>query len=266
MAFRFVEESPLDIEEETQQPQRFRFVDEESPSTTQAKNKNPLAVPEVTSSQYKNMSPSEKIQYAKDLEKEQNYEHSKSFTKNLASGLSFGATENIESLRPEEGENPVSAFEGQLLGAALPIGLISKGVGLGLKGATAAVEQGPKILQYLNRFAHGFATGGIYESGKQGVNAASGKEINLSQIPVTAALFGAGETLIQAFGDVGKKFLQLSPKHQAQVLEEGIIPSDLPKSQYETAEQMLKLVQQKNKIDFLFFLQMNPLLLVLLLD
>lgn len=215
------------------------------------KSSNPFATPNITPEQYKNMSMTEKMEYAENLEKEQRYEHSKAFTKNLASGASFGATENIEALRPEEGEDPVASFEGQLMGSMLPIGMISKGVGLGLKGAHAAASQGPKILQYLTRFAQGFGTGALYESGKQGVNAASGKEVDVGQIPVTGALFGTGEALIQAFGDVGRKFLGLSPKAQAQILEEGIIPKDLPKSQYETAEEMLKLVNEKKKNNFI---------------
>lgn len=263
MAYRFIEEEPVGTEEQqqlqpqqvpqiqqSQQGQRFRFVEEESTPTPQKKSDNPFSTPEVTPEQYKNMSTWEKIQYAKDLEKEQRYEQSKSFSKNFASGLSFGATENIEALKPQEGEDPVAAFGGQLAGSSLPIGAIAKGVGWGLKGASLAASQGPKILQYLNRFAHGFGTGGLYESGKQAVNAASGKDVELSQIPVTATLFGTGEALIQAFGDAGRRFLKLSPKHQAQILEEGVIPKDLPKSQYETAEEMLRLVQQRKKNNF----------------
>lgn len=254
MAFRFVEEEPIQVEEKPeqqvqqpvlQQPQRFRFVEEEVAPTPQKKSNNPFEVPKVTSEQYKNMSIREKIQYAEDLEKEQKYEESKAFVKNLASGLTLGRTENIEALKPEEGENPVATFAGQALGAALPITGAGKIVGYGLKGASLAASQGPKILQYLTRFAHGFGTGGLYESGKQAVNASSGNEVDLYQIPITGTLFGAGETLIQAFGDVGSKFLKLSPKHQAQILENQIIPSDLPKSQFETAEQMLRLIKEK---------------------
>lgn len=253
MAFRFIEEEPEVVEKEKQQqfqPQRFRFVEDESSPPSQNQNINPFSTPEVSSEQYKNMSVSQKIQYAKDLEKEQEYERSKSFTKNLASGLTFGATENIETLKPKEGEDPVAAFAGQALGSALPIAGAGKLVGYGLKGASLAASQGPKVLQYLTRFAHGFGTGSLYESGKQAVNAASGKEVELSKIPTTGALFGAGETLIQAFGDVGSKFLKLSPKHQAEILEQQIIPKDLPKSQYETAEEMLKLIRERQKTNF----------------
>lgn len=262
MAYRFVDEEPVETElepqqsmqpqqmEQPQQGQRFRFVDEETPATPKKKSDNPFKVPDVTPEQYKNMSMWEKIQYAKDLEKEQRYEASKSFNKNLASGLTFGATENIEALKPEEGEDPAAAFAGQALGAALPITGAAKLVGYGLKGASIAASQGPKILQYLTRFAHGFGTGGLYESGKQAVNAASGKDVELSQIPMTGLLFGAGETLVQAFGDVGRQFLKLSPKHQAQILEQQIIPSDLPKSQYETAEEMIRLVKERQRTNF----------------
>lgn len=227
----------------------FQSLIKKSPEVpvSNKKSANPFAVPEVTPEQYKNMSMQEKIQYAKDIEKEQNYEQSKVLSKNILSGLTLGATENVEALKPQEGEDPVTGFLGQALGSTLPIAGAAKAVGYGLKGAYAAASQGPKILQYLSRFAHGFGTGGIYESGKQTVNAASGKEVELSQIPVTATLFGAGETLIQAFGDVGRQFLKLSPKHQAEILEKQIIPSDLPKSQYETAEDMIKLIEDKKR-------------------
>lgn len=249
MAFRFVEEESPEVEEQSQQePQRFRFVDEETP--VNEKKSNPFKTPEISPEQYKNMSITDKIQYSKDLEKEQRYEQSKSFSKNLASGLTLGATENIDALKPEEDEDPISAFAGQAYGAALPIAGAGKLIGLGLKGAKEAVQHGPKILQYLTQFAHGFGTGSLYESGKQGVNAAAGKEVELSQIPLTGALFGAGETLIQAFGDVGRKFMKLSPKHQAQILEEGIIPKDLSKSQYETAEEMLTLINERKRNNF----------------
>jgi hypothetical protein len=262
MAFRFVEEEeeeeeePAVIENETSQhprqpqPQRFRFVDEEINPSIEKKNENPFTIPAVTPEQYKNMSMREKIQYAENLEKEQRYERSKAFTKNFASELSFGATENVEALKPEEGEDPIAGFEGKALGAVLPIAGAAKLIGYGLKGASLAASKGPKALQYLSRFAHGFGTGGLYESGKQAVNAASGKEVELSQIPITGALFGAGETLIQAFGDVGRRFLQMSPKHQAEILEQQIIPKDLPKSQYETAEEMLKLIKERQRNNF----------------
>jgi hypothetical protein len=196
------------------------------------------------------MSMAEKIQYAKDLEKEQKYEFSKSFTKNLASGVSFGATERIDALKPEEGEDPIAGFAGQSVGASIPITGLGKVVGYGLKGAEKAVQHGPKILEYLTRFAHGFGTGGLYESGKQGVNALLGDDVDLGQIPKTATLFGAGETIIQAFGDAGRRLLKMSPKHQAEILEKNIIPSDLPKSQYETAEEILNLIRQRQQSNF----------------
>jgi hypothetical protein len=237
MAFRFVDEEEEDGAQE--QSPNFQFVDEEQP-----KKLKRFETPQISPEQYKNMSLSEQIQYANALEREQRYERSKPLGKGIASGLTFGATENIEALKPQEGEDPLAAGFGEALGASLPIGLISKGVGLGLKGAQQAVQNGPKILQYLNRFAHGFGTGAIYESGKQGVNAAAGNEVNLSHIPVTGALFGTGEVALQGLGDLWGKFGKLSPKHQAQILEEGIIPSDLPKSQYETAEKMLEEIRR----------------------
>jgi hypothetical protein len=231
-----------------QKPQgnKFRFVEEEAP-TTKKISSNPFAVPEVSAEEYKNMSLQERIAYSKALEREQQYERSKSFTKNLASGLTLGATENIEALRPEEGEEPISGFAGQATGSLLPIGLAAKAVGAGIKGAGLVYQHGPKILQYLSKIVHGFGTGGLYETGKQVVNVASGKEFEPAEIAKTGVLFGTGEAIIKAFGDVGRKFLKFSPQHQAQILEKGIIPEDLPKSQYETAEQMLDLIKGRSR-------------------
>ena len=267
MPYRFVDEERVQTAETSQpesnfrtetqppgQPQqsnRFRFVEEkEAPKKPTSKSSNPFKTPDITPEEYKNMSLWEKIEYSKALDKELRYESSKSFSKNFASGLTFGATENIDALKPEEGEDPAAAFAGNALGTLLPIGAAGKVVGLGLKGAGAAVQHGPKILQYLYRFAHGFGTGALYETGKQGVNAASGKEFDTREIAKTGTLFGTGEAIIKAFGDAGRRFLKFSPKHQAEILEKGIIPEDLPKSQYETAEEMLGLIKERTGRNF----------------
>ena len=256
MAYRFVDEAPNETKQEqkpqpTQEGQRYRFVDEESPRTVNKKKEDPFSISEVTPEEYEKMSLLEKQYYSQDLANKLRIKSSKPYAKNLISGLTLGASENIEALRPEEGEDAAAGGFGKVVGELAPITGISKLVGHGLKAATKAIEHGPKILQYLNRFAHGFATGGLYESGKQGVKAASGEETDLSQIPLTASLFGAGESLIQAFGDVGRKFMQMSPKHQAQILEQRIIPSDLPKSQYETAEEMINLIKERQNNNFI---------------
>lgn len=212
--------------------------------TAKPKSKNPFETKPFSKEDYAKMSISEKIQYAKDLEKEQRYESSKAFTKNAASSLSFGFSEDIPGFKPEEGEDPVAGWAGTVAGHALPIAGSAKLVGAGLNAAT---KLAPKVLQPLYRFLHAFGTGATVESGKQGANAIRGEEVNLSQIPKTGAEFLAVDSFIRGLGALGKKFLQISPAHQAQILEEGVIPKDLPKSQFETAEQVLNQLRQQNQ-------------------
>lgn len=218
--------------------------DEPSPKkeTTNKKSKNPLETKPVSKEDYAKMSMSEKIQYAKDLEKEQRYEFSKGFTKNVASGATFGASENIPGFQLEEDDDKVASGFGQVVGSVIPIGGSAKVVSIPVK---AAFKHAPKILQPLRHLMQAFGTGATYESGKQGVNAASGKEVDFSQIPKTGAEFATVDAVLRGGGALAKKFLKLSPVHQAQILEQQIIPSDLPKSQYETAAEMLELVKKQ---------------------
>lgn len=214
------------------------------PEPSKSKGKNPFETKPFSKEDYAKMSISEKIQYAKDLEKEQRYESSKAFTKNAASALSFGFSEDIPGFKPEEGEDPVAGWAGTVVGHAAPILGAGKLVGAGLNAATKVA---PKVLQPLYRFLHAFGTGATVESGKQGANAIRGEEVDLSQIPKTGAEFLAVDSFIRGLGALGKKFLQISPAHQAQILEEGVIPKDLPKSQFETAEEVLNQLRQQNQ-------------------
>jgi hypothetical protein len=234
-----------DFEESPESSFDFSAYDyDHVPEQPKKKHKNPFEVTPVTPEQYKNMGFLEKMRYAEALDKEARYEQSKATSKGFLSALSFGASENYEGLQPEEDEDPIGAFGGRLAGEVLPIGVATKAVGWGLRGVTAAAKYGPKVLQYLNNFAHAFGTGALYESGKQGVNAAYGKEVDLEKIAETGAQFAAVDAFFRGAGSLIKRFAQISPKQQAQILEEGIIPKDLPKSQYETAEEMLKLAQE----------------------
>lgn len=218
---------------------------EESPKEkSKSTSKNPFETKQFSKEEYEKMSVLEKIQYAKDLEKELNYESSKPFTKNAASALTFGFSEDIPGFKPEEGEDPVAGWAGTVAGHAAPIIGAGKLVGTGLNLASKAA---PRVLQPLYRFLHAFGTGATVESGKQGANAIRGEEVDLSQIPKTGAEFLAVDSFIRGLGALGKKFLQISPGHQAQILEEGIIPKDLPKSQYETAEEVLSQLRRVNQ-------------------
>lgn len=197
---------------------------------------------ERTKEELKSMSVSERLEYARELNTAREYLQSAGFVKNALSGLTLGASENVEALKPQPHE--LEQNIGQLVGAAAPIGATAKVVGYPVK---AAVKYVPKVLQPLRHLMQAFGTGAVYETEKQAVNAASGNEVNLKQIPIRGAEFATIDSLLRGGSAFAKRFLGISPAHQAQILEEGIIPKDLPKSQYETAEEMLKLVQREKE-------------------
>ncbi len=238
--------------QKTQAPEQessfnFDMYDDEAveqSSKPKNRSKNPFETAPVSKEEYAKMSISEKIQYAKDLEKEQRYRSSQDLTKNIASGLSFGYTEGISGLERSEDEDPAAALVGQVIGSAIPIGGAAKLASYPVKAAVAVL---PKILQPLGRFMQAFGTGALYETGKQGANVAQGKEFETGQIPLTGAAFAALDGLLHGGTLLGRKFLGMSPAHQASLLEKQIIPEDLPRSQYETAEEVLNLLRE-NKI------------------
>jgi hypothetical protein len=238
MAFRFVQEEPPEIDQQTK---RYRFVEEEEPK------KMPENLPGGEAPWY------EKFGKALSLQS-QNAPQPQSIptlTKSGLSGSTLGYSELIPGLKLSEEEKekyPDLVSLGETTGELGSIGAISKGVKWGLGTAYKLGKDAPKILKYLDTFAHGFGTGSIYEGGKQSKNALADEETDLSKIPRTGAMFGAFNTLLHGASDLLKnKFSKISPTQQAKILEQGIIPEDLPKSQYETAEEMLKHVQDLKK-------------------
>ncbi len=227
MAFRFVEEEEEPVSSPQAQGQRYRFVEEEERPAAPQKTKAPLLrVP--AQSTYSAQDPLD-------------FEKQKTFLRNAANAASLGLTDYIDILKPQEGEDSTAALSGQVIGSVLPITGASKAVGYGLKGVSKAVENAPAALKFLSRFAHGFGTGSLYESGKQAVNVAQGKKFEPTHIPTTGSLFGVGEGLVGALAD---KFSKLSLANQAKILEERVIPPGLSNSQYETAEEVLDAIRR----------------------
>lgn len=198
---------------------------------------------EKTPEELKNMSLEERYQFAQDLKNSREYLQGKGFVKSAISGLTLGASENVEALKPQPHE--LHQGFGELVGSAAPIGVAAKVVGAPVN---FLFKNAPKIIQGL---AHAFGTGATYEAGKQGVNAASGNEVDLLQIPKTGAEFATINSILKAGGKLVEKFKNISPKNQASILENGVIPENLPKSQYEVAEEMLSEIRKKsNDINF----------------
>jgi len=198
-------------------------------------SQGPYAVKELSAEELRKLPFDQKLEYARDLETNRQYRHSKELGKEALSGASFGFSEEVPGLKPSGEEGPVSAI-GQGIGAIAPILAITALTGgAGLPAVLARLSPG------VGRFLHGAITGALYGSAKQGANAARGKEVNLTDIPKEAALFG---TFSYVGGKIADQFAKFSPSNQASILEEGIIPKDLPKSQYETAEKMLDLIKK----------------------
>lgn len=235
--------SPLDkysreIESETFSPvskEKISPLDKYSqPPASKDKIYQQYKAQEKTAEETQAMTLDERMQYAQDLKNEKEYLQSAGFTKGAASGLTLGATEHIEGLKPQEHE--LSSGFGEFVGSAAPLGMLFKAVSLPIKWAMAGIEKAPRTLAAISKLMTAFGAGATHETGKQLVK---GEGLDPTKIAIAGAEFAAFDGLLQA-GGAGIKFLKgLSPKHRASILEQGIIPKDLPLGQYETAEKIL---------------------------
>ena len=228
----------------------FSLYDEPSSTINSSSNNNsskkdPIyqqyAVKQKTPEELKKMNFSERLDYANELNREREYLSSAGFTKGALSGASFGATENIDSLKPQEYESNTGL--GMTLGSFAPIGLISKAVSIPIK----AYQRAAQLPNYIGEAAQTFSTGAGFSSGKEAVKALSGEETNLYEIPKTGAEFAALHSLFGVGKTLFDKFSKLSIPAQSSIIEKQIIPENLPKSQYDTASEMLSLLQKQEQ-------------------
>lgn len=129
----------------------------------------PQAVQALSREEYESLSPRQKEQYFEELERQGESALSHQFTTKLLSGLTFGASENIEALKPTEYEefNPydVGGATAELLGSSLPLtGLAKVFHGPAVKLATKS----PILQQQLASLATMFGIGAS-ESGLRAV-------------------------------------------------------------------------------------------------
>lgn len=190
------------------------------------------------------MSIPERMQYAKGINTSAEYLKSKGFTKGALSGATLGASKYVDALKPEPHELGVGT--GELIGAALPITGAAKAVGYITKGA---LKYAPPLI---GRFMQAFATGSLYESGKQGVKGVAGDKVDLGDIPREGLKFAAIDWLLHRSGDIGKKlyeaFKEIPYADQAKILTQGIIPEGLSKSEFETSEEMLNFYKKNREL------------------
>lgn len=132
----------------------------------------PLAAEDKTPEEIRKMSVREKMEYAKDLEREREFVQSKQFVGGALSGATFGLSKNVEALKPIEFSeiNPYTFFEvgGEVGGSYVPL---SKIIHL-LSGPTARLASKSPVFQkqissLLTMFGAGAVTGAL-ESIAQG--------------------------------------------------------------------------------------------------
>lgn len=123
-----------------------------------------MYAPEKTPEEIKKMGFFEKMEYAKQLEKEFTYRQSKGATKGAASGATFGLSEYVPGLEPEE-DDMLFGF-GELVGSALPISKLYNLLGKPLVKLAAKSPYARKALESLARMTGFGLTGGTYESAK----------------------------------------------------------------------------------------------------
>jgi hypothetical protein len=239
MAFRFVdEETPIATQEQPQQqaqeqPQRFRFVEEEpkkkfkdfnwyerhfteeGQAATAAKNRN--------------------------------------FLKSVLSGASAGFSEYFEPLKVDYEEDESSL--GYMAGALLPIGLTSKGLGLGFNVLKNLYSFGPKATTALE-IGHQAATGLTYGAEKQLAGVTQGKEFDPYAPVEEAAEFAAFGALLHGlvkYTPKVKEWMGSLRPGQAEEFLKGVLPDDLTPNQYkfwqdEVAPEWLKSSKNKYEI------------------
>lgn len=126
----------------------WEFVDD-SPEQKTREAASIYHAEEKTAEDLKNMTLQERMQYAEDLKTEREYLQSKGFTKGALSGATFGATENIEALKPQEGE--LGGTFGQTVGSFLPISKLFNFFGGAL---TKLAQKSPILQKQLSAFAN----------------------------------------------------------------------------------------------------------------
>jgi hypothetical protein len=181
------------------------------------------ATPDYNSEDIKKMSLEEKLQLTQDLKTEKEFRQSSGFNKSLLSDLSFGFSERIEGLKPQ----PHDLNQG-LGTAAGSVPAIAGGFEIlkqGLKHIPTAYKWGTRAAKTL-----GAGTiGGAFEASKQ---VGKGEEMDYEKIATSAATFAAFDAALRTIPK-GYEWLQnLGKKNQEELLINGVIPENLPPTQY----------------------------------
>lgn len=173
--------------------------DENTPENREARKQvihDYMYAPEKTPEEISKMSFWEKIEYSKQLDREFKYRQSKGLTKGAASGVSFGLSEYVPGLEPEE-DDMLFGF-GELIGSAVPITGLYNLLGKPLVKIAAKSPVAKSGLQALARMTGFGLTGGTYEGVKDVVK--TGEAPSVEDVALHAASWAALDGVLQAVG------------------------------------------------------------------
>jgi hypothetical protein len=151
---------------------------------------------EIPREDLKKMSARERYEYVQELKLHREYMQSKGTTKGIISGITFGLSEKIPALRPQEGEH--GALFGEFLGSILPIEGLAKVISwplLKLAGSSPIYKKG---LEAFARITGMGATGATYEGIKEGFK--TGELPSAEDLAKHGAAWAALETALQGAG------------------------------------------------------------------
>lgn len=178
----------------------FEDIDEQPLSQENTQEKRPYTTPydapDISLEQLKNMSVSERLQYARDLKTEREYRQSRGFTKGLLSGASFGLSEKIPGLAPEEGDF-LTGF-GEFIGSALPISKLYNLLGKPLVSLAVKSPIAKKGLEAFARMTGFGLTGATYEGAKETIK--TGEPPTPEELLKYGAQWAAFDGALQAIG------------------------------------------------------------------
>lgn len=195
---------------------------EAAPKATTAKERDeakllkeagPFQVEDKTPEQLKKMTVWERMEYAQDLNRQREMIQSSVFTKNALSGLTFGLSENIESLKPPEFEefNPYSIVggSGQIAGSLVPLtGLMKVFAG----PATKLASKSPVFQKQLSSLATMFGVGATDKALHQ---VAKGEMPTAEDVLSHGVEWAALDALLQTAGVTGRFAMGLLNRSKA---------------------------------------------------
>lgn len=205
----------------------------------------PYQVADKTPNEIRAMSLPEKMQYMQDLQTQREYLSSAGFVKGALSGATFGATENIEALKPQEYEDLVGT--GKFAGSMLPISKLLRFFGGPLVSLASKSPIFQKQLTSLANLTGAALAGGAYEAGE---SLAKGELPSTDDMIEHGAEWALLDGALQAAGTTGRFVSNLIRKSKTtrkpafQLLNETV--EKLPKTGTENiAEKAMEILEQE---------------------